>query len=110
MRRIVEQPLGPVGPIEPPAGPTIGITAISGAVRRAARTVITTIDYTAGTAGHDTVRNPATAVYAITNITNTVTATTIDRSQILVRTRRLRTRLVAHKVAQIVRDEQIDDR
>lgn len=109
MRRIVEQPLGPVGPIEPTAGP-IGITALSGAVRRvrrAARTVITTIDYTAGTTRHDTVRNPAAAVYAITN---TVTATTIDRSQILVRTRRLRTRLVAHKVAQIVRDEQIDDR
>lgn len=107
MRRIVEQPLGPVGPIEPPAGPTIGITALSGAVRRAARTVITTIDYTAGTTRHDTVRNPAAAVYVITN---TVTATTIDRSQILVRTRRLRTRLVAHKVAQIVHDEQIDDR
>lgn len=106
MRRIVEQPLGPVGPIEPTAGP-IGITALSGAVRRAARTVITTIDYTAGTTRHDTVRNPAAAVYAITN---TVTATTIDRSQILVRTRRLRTRLVAHKVAQIVHDEQIDDR
>lgn len=107
MRRIVEQPLGPVGPIEPPAGPTIGITALSGAVRRAARTVITTIDYTAETTRHDTVGNPAAAVYVITN---TVTATTIDRSQILVRTRRLRTRLVAHKVAQIVRDEQIDDR
>ena len=107
LRRIVE-PFGPVDPIEPIARPTtVGIAARRGAVRHTTRTVITTIDYTAETPKHDTVRNPAAAVRTITN---TVTATTIDRSQILVRTRRLRTRLDAHKVAQIVGDEQIDDR